>query len=333
MSQIVLAHGDGGLYSAKLIKNIFQRHLNDSILAKLEDAAVFPAPSGRMALTTDSFVVQPVVFPGGDIGKLSVCGVVNDLTAAGAIPLYMTAAFILEEGLPFSELEEITASMARTASDCGIRVVAGDTKVVPRGQADKLYISTTGIGQVHEGLSLAAESVKPGDAVLINGDIGDHSIAVISCREGLAFETPLTSDCAPLNGLLASISEFFPSLRWLRDPTRGGVSATLNELAAYTSLNVVVSENHLPFNPAAAAAAEMLGLDLLQLANEGKMVIVVDGQSAGQILTALRKHPLGRKAEIIGHMETGEGAVYLKTRLGGTRIVELPAGLPLPRIC
>lgn len=333
MSRIVLAHGDGGRYSTELIKNIFQRHLNDSILAKMEDAAVFSAPSGRIALTTDSFVVQPIFFPGGDIGKLSVCGVVNDLTAAGAMPLYMTAAFILEEGLSFRELEEIAISMSRTASVCGIRVVAGDTKVVPRGQADKLYINTTGIGQVYDGLSLSHKRVRPGDAVLINGDIGDHSIAVISCREGLAFETPLNSDCAPLNGLLASMVKFFPSFRWLRDPTRGGVSATLNELAASTSLDVVVSEDHLPYNYAAAAASEMLGLDLLQLANEGKMVIVVDGDSAGQVLTALRKHPLGQRAAIIGRMEAGKGTVYLKTRLGGTRIVEMPAGLPLPRIC
>jgi hydrogenase expression/formation protein HypE len=333
MKRVLLAHGDGGLYAAALLKTLFLRYFNSQELARLSDAALLPAVEGRLAVTTDSFVVQPVFFPGGDIGKLAVCGTVNDLTAAGARPLYLTASFILEEGLALDELEAVVASLSATAEACGVQVVAGDTKVVPRGQADKVYINTTGIGLADPRLVLGAERVTPGAAVILSGTAGDHGIAVLSCRDGISFRTPVKSDCAPLNRLLESVSPYYPAISWMRDPTRGGVGAVLNELAESGAADIVVEESLLPIRPEVKAASELLGLDPLYLANEGKMVIVVDENVAHNVCSALRAHPLGRDAEIIGRVEKGNGSVWLRTRLGGTRAVEMPAGLPLPRIC
>lgn len=333
MKQILLAHGDGGLYAADLLKNLFLRYFNNPLLARLSDAALLPAVEGRLAVTTDSFVVQPIFFPGGDIGKLAVCGTVNDLAAAGARPLYLTASFILEEGLALEELEAVVESMSATADSCGIQVVAGDTKVVPRGQADKVYINTTGIGLADPALVLGPERVSPGDAVIISGTAGDHGIAVLSCREGFSFRTQVISDCAPLHDLLDAVSPLFPAICWLRDPTRGGVGATLNELAGSAGIDITVEESLLPIRPEVKAASELLGLEPLYLANEGKMVLVVEGQAAEAVRSRLRDQPLGREAEIIGRVERGTGSVWLRTVLGGTRAIEMPAGLPLPRIC
>lgn len=333
MSRITLSHGDGGAFSAELVQKLFLRYLGNPYLNRLADAAALPAPDGPLAVTTDSFVVQPVFFPGGDIGKLAVCGTVNDLTAGGAKPLFLTVAFILEEGLYLSELERIVASLAKTAGECNVTVVAGDTKVVPRGQADKVYINTTGIGRIYDGLSLSPESVRPGDAVIVTGTVGDHGIAVLSQREGLSFETVVQSDCAPLNGVLAGLCDLFPALRWLRDPTRGGVASALNELAQSAGATIILDEKRLPVRPEVRAAAEMLGLDPLSLANEGKLLIVTQGGFAADVLSKIQKHPLGRGAAIIGSVASGEGEVLLRTRSGGTRFVEMPAGIPLPRIC
>ncbi|MBS3899095.1 MAG: hydrogenase expression/formation protein HypE [Dethiobacter sp.] len=333
MKRVLLAHGDGGLYAAALIKDLFLRHFRHAELGRLSDAALLSPVDGRLAVTTDSFVVQPPFFPGGDIGKLSVCGTVNDLLAGGAQPLYLAVSFILEEGLLLDELEAVVVSLADTARSCGVEVVAGDTKVVPRGQADKLYITTTGIGRADERLLLGAEHVRPGDAVILSGTAGDHGIAVLSCRTGVSFQTQVVSDCAPLNGLIYAISPYFSSLRWLRDPTRGGVGATLNELAERAVLDIVLEEKSLPVRPEVRAAAELLGLDPLYLPNEGKMILVAKQEAAAEVCLALREHPLGREAEIIGHLERGTGSVWLRTVLGGTRGVEMPAGLPLPRIC
>ncbi|MBT9172095.1 MAG: Hydrogenase isoenzymes formation protein HypE [Syntrophomonadaceae bacterium] len=333
MKRVLLAHGDGGLYAAALLKTLFMRYFKNRELARLSDAALLPAIEGRLAVTTDSFVVQPVFFPGGDIGKLAVCGTVNDLTAAGARPLYLTVSFILEEGLAFAELEAVVASLSAAAETSGVQVVAGDTKVVPRGQADKVYINTTGIGLADPRLVLGPERVSAGASVILSGTAGDHGIAVLSCREGFSFRTPVTSDCAPLNGLLDVVSAHFASICWMRDPTRGGVAATLNELAESAGADIVVYEASLPVRPEVKAASELLGLDPLYLANEGKMVLVVEEKAAEAVCESLRVHPLGREAGIIGRVEKGAGSVWLRTSLGGTRALDMPAGLPLPRIC
>lgn len=333
MKQVMMAHGDGGLHAAALIKDLFLPYFNHPELARLADAALLAPVESRLALTTDSFVVQPIFFPGGDIGKLSVCGTVNDLVAAGAWPLYLTVSFILEEGLALAELGAVVASLADTACSCGVQVVAGDTKVVPRGQADKVYINTTGIGCVDTRLDLGPKRVLPGAAVILSGTAGDHGVAVLSCRDGFSFRTRITSDCAPLSGLIASVSPYFCALCWLRDPTRGGIAATLNELAESAAVDIVLREGSLPVRPEVKAAAELLGLDPLYLPNEGKMVLVVEEECAAAVCSTLREHPLGREAAIIGHVVEGTGTVWLHTLLGGTRSVEMPAGLPLPRIC
>ncbi|MBS4031760.1 MAG: hydrogenase expression/formation protein HypE [Clostridiales bacterium] len=333
MSRITLSHGDGGAFSAELVQNLFLRYLGNPYLDRLADAATLPAQDSSLAVTTDSFVVQPVFFPGGDIGKLSVCGTINDLTAGGAKPLFLTAAFILEEGLYIAELERIVASMAQTVKECGVIVVAGDTKVVPRGQADKLYINTTGIGRIYSGLTLSPDCVKPGDSIIVSGTLGDHGIAVLSQREGLAFETVVKSDCAPLSGMLAGMDSLFPAICWLRDPTRGGMAASLNELAQAAGVNIILDERRLPVRPAVKAAADMLGLDPLSLANEGKLLFVVKEGFASELLDLLQTHPLGPDAAIIGTVASGNGDVLLRTEPGGTRFVEMPAGIPLPRIC
>jgi hydrogenase expression/formation protein HypE len=333
MKRVLLAHGDGGLYAAALLKTLFMHYFKSRELARLSDAALLPAVEGKLAVTTDSFVVQPVFFPGGDIGKLAVTGTVNDLTAAGARPLYLTVSFILEEGLALEELEAVVASLSATAETCGVQVVAGDTKVVPRGQADKVYINTTGIGLADPRLDLGPERVSAGDSVILSGTAGDHGIAVLSCRDGISFRTQVKSDCAPLNGLLDAVSDHFPVICWMRDPTRGGVGATLNELAESAGADIVVYEPSLPVRPEVKAAGELLGLDPLYLANEGKMVLVVEGKASDAVCERLRAHPLGREAEIIGRVEKGAGSVWLRTSLGGTRALDMPAGLPLPRIC
>jgi hydrogenase expression/formation protein HypE len=288
----------------------------------------------RLAFTTDSYVVDPIFFPGGDIGRLAVCGTVNDLAMRGADPLYLSAGFILEEGFPFADLERILQSMAAAALEAGIQIVAGDTKVVPRGAADKIFINTSGLGQIPAGIDIAGQNAAPGDVILVSGTVGDHGLTILSRREGLAFESPLRSDAAPLNGLVRLLRDVCPRLHVLRDPTRGGLATTLNEIARQSQVAVEIQEESLPLRPAVIAAAEILGLDPLYLANEGKLVAFLPETDARQVLAAMRSHPYGREGAIIGRvLPENPGRVILKTAIGGRRLLDMLTGEPLPRIC
>ncbi len=333
---IALAHGSGGQMSRELVEQVFAKAFANPILASMGDAAVLEPPAGgRLALTTDSFVVRPLVFPGGDIGKLSICGTVNDLAVSGAEPLYLSAAFILEEGFSRSLLVELVESMAATAKTAGVRIVTGDTKVVERHAADGLFINTTGVGWIPAGRMLGPERLQPGDVILVNGTLGDHGLAVMLQREGMVFESKLTSDCAPLNGLIAALLAAVPegAVRCMRDPTRGGVAATLNEWVE-GGAGIELEEGVLPIREEVAAACEILGLDPLQAANEGKVVIAVAAEYAETALATLRLHPLGRQAAAIGKVTAEHsGRVVLRTVYGARRIIEMPVGLLLPRIC
>lgn len=331
--RILLAHGDGGLLTHRLVSGLFLKYFGMPSRDMFNDSAVIDVPAGRLAFTTDSFVVNPVFFPGGDIGKLAVCGTVNDLAVAGAEPRHLCASFILEEGLLMSRLERIVASMAETARTACVSVVAGDTKVVERGQADSVYINTSGIGLLPEGLRLGHERVTPGDVLIINGSIGDHGIAVLSRRPGVSFESPVKSDCAPLNHLIKGLLERFKTIKLMRDPTRGGLGTTVKEMALGCRLDIVMDEKRIPVGGEVAGAAEMLGLDPLYLANEGKVVIIAGPGEGESLVEHLRAHPLGMGSGIIGEVRQGGGDVYLKTALGGTRLVDMLSGGQLPRIC
>jgi hydrogenase expression/formation protein HypE len=318
--------------------------LDGGILGQLGDSALLPitavqhagVENGRLALTTDSHVVSPLEYPGGDIGRLAVAGTVNDLAVAGAVPLYLTAGFILEEGFSLELLRKYVDSMAETAAEAGVQVAAGDTKVVPRGQADGMYINTAGVGIVPRDLHLRPEAVQPGDVLLINGAPGEHSVAVLATRAGLEFETPVLSDCNPLNELIAAVladEAVRPKIRFMRDATRGGVVAVLKELAVPAGLDVVLTESSLPTTPGVQGACELLGLDPLYLVNEGKVIMAVAPTAAERALELMHSHPLGSQAARIGSTAEGSGKVLLKTRLGGTRRLEPLSGAPLPRIC
>ncbi|MEL1135078.1 hydrogenase expression/formation protein HypE [Desulfitobacterium sp. THU1] len=330
MERIILAHGSGGRLSHQLVQEIFQKHLSNAYLNQMNDATWLPG-SENIAITTDSFVVSPLFFRGGNIGKLAVCGTINDLAVSGAQPRYLTLAVILEEGFLLSDLERIVQSIATTSQMAGVPIVCGDTKVVERGSADKIFINTTGIGALQE-RSVGPQYIRPGDYVLINGTIGDHGVAILADREGLEFETPVTSDCAPLNHL---IDEFYmPGVHCMRDPTRGGVGTTLNELARQGQVSMILEEEKLPLHPGVAGACGMLGLEPLYLANEGKVLAIVAPDAVEEVLTRMRNHPLGRDAAIIGRVEAADpGLVLLKTPLGGKRIVGMLEGEHLPRIC
>ena len=333
---VLLAHGSGGTLGHELVEQVFLRRLNDPILGELEDASLVGLleEEGTLAFTTDSYVVRPIFFPGGDIGKLAVCGTVNDLAMRGARPLYLSVGFILEEGLSLEELERVVASMAETAASAGVRIVTGDTKVVERGAADKLYINTAGLGVVPPGVSISGSSAKTGDAILLSGSIGDHGLAIMTQREGLRFGGALESDCAPLNGLVASMIEACPRIRVLRDPTRGGLATTLNELAAASSVGIEIDENRVPIHDSVRAASEVLGLDPYYVANEGKLVAFVPESDAAALLDAMYAHPLGREAAIVGRAVTEHpGRVALRTLLGTHRVLDMLAGEQLPRIC
>jgi len=326
----MMAHGSGGRLSHELIRNIFHKHLKNTYLDHMNDAAVVPG-NQKLAVTTDSFVVSPLFFRGGDIGKLSVCGTVNDLAVSGAHPKFLSLAFILEEGLPIDELEAIVRSIAETAFQAGVEIVCGDTKVVERGSADKIFINTTGIGYITD-RKVGPELIRPGDEILITGTIGDHGIAILSEREGLEFQTPVVSDCAPLNGLIDDF--YMPGVKCMRDPTRGGVATTLNELAGQAGLSMIVGEDQLPFNPSVEGACEMLGLEPLYLANEGKALVIVAPGVSAEVLRKMQSHPLGRSAARIGVVREGDpGLVLLETALGGTRVIGMLEGEHLPRIC
>jgi hydrogenase expression/formation protein HypE len=304
----------------------------------MEDQASLTVPGNlqgaRLAMTTDSFVVRPIFFPGGDIGKLSVCGTINDLVVGGAVPLYLSAAFIIEEGLAISDLEKIVRSMRKACDEAGVLMVTGDTKVVDRGKGDKIFITTTGLGVVPQGLELSIRSARPGDVVLVSGTLGDHGMTIMSLREGIEFETPLSSDCAVLGSLASRILEICPETRCMRDPTRGGLAGVVHELAVSSSVGVQLEESAIPVKAEVKAACEILGLDPLFVANEGKLVVVVPEARVEQVLSAMKSHPLGRDSARIGKVvHEHPGVVTLKSVIGGERVITLLAGEQLPRIC
>jgi len=331
--RILLAHGSGGKLAHDLVQKMFVDVLGNPILAKLDDAAVFTA-SGRLAFTTDSYVVTPIFFPGGDIGKLAVCGTVNDLAMSGARPLYLSLSFIIEEGFPQKDLEKIVNSVKEATDEAGATIVTGDTKVVDQGSADGLYINTSGVGLIPEGVDVSGGNARPGDKVLLSGPIGDHGIAVMSKREGFSFSTKLESDCAPLNDMVADMLAASSNIHCLRDPTRGGLATTLNELAKQSEIKIIIEEERLPVRDEVLAACEMLGFDPLYVANEGKLVAVVAAPDAERVLNAIRKTRYGKEAVILGEVVEGDsGRVVMKTHLGATRIVDMLVGDLLPRIC
>jgi hydrogenase expression/formation protein HypE len=330
---ILLAHGSGGKLSHDLVEKKFLPLLTNPILARLDDSAIFEA-SGRLAFTTDSYVVQPIFFPGGDIGKLAVCGTVNDLSMNGARPLYLSLSAIIEEGFSIAELERIIRSIKAAAEEAEVSIITGDIKVVNRGQADKLFINTSGIGVIPPGIDISGANARAGDRVILSGTIGDHGMAIMSLREGLRFETTLKSDCASLNKLVAQMLEVSPDIHCLRDPTRGGLATTLNEFARQSRVGIMVEEDKLPVAEGVRAACELLGLDPIYVANEGKLVAVVAPGDSGKILAKMKQNRLGRKAAIIGEV-TGEhpGRVTMKTKLGPSRVIDMLSGELLPRIC
>jgi hydrogenase expression/formation protein HypE len=333
--RILLAHGGGGRLSDELIRRHILPRLKNDALAELSDSAKLNLASNEICFTTDSYVVKPLFFNGGDIGKLAVCGTVNDLAVAGARPVALTLSLIIEEGFEFDLLDKIVDSVARTARQSNVEVVTGDTKTVEAGAADGIYINTAGVGVRMPGVDLGCEKIVPGDKIIINGTIGDHGLAIISQRKGIEFESQLQSDCAPLNGLTCGLLENTDGIKFMRDPTRGGLAATLNEISRSAELSIEISETNIPVNPAAQAAADMLGFDVLEIANEGKVVIVASGESADECLKMCRNHPLGGDARIIGQVVQTRDipTVELITRIGGRRIVQMPYGRELPRIC
>ena len=335
--QIVLGHGSGGKLTSRLIESLIVPAFKNPLLDRLDDQAIFPVPGAgrsRLAFTTDSYVVTPIFFPGGDIGELAVNGTVNDLAMGGARPLFLSLAFILEEGLPIDELARIVESARRAAEAASVRIVTGDTKVVGRGNGDKIFINTSGIGVVTPGIELSSANVRAGDAILVSGTIGDHGVAILSKREGLEFDGDLRSDTAPLHDLVASVLEGFPGVHAMRDPTRGGLAATLVEIATRRGLGVEVDENAIPIGDTVRGACEILGLDPLFVANEGKLVAFVPEHAADRVLAAMRAHPLGRQAARIGRVTAEHPKfVVLKTPIGGDRVLDLPFGEALPRIC
>jgi hydrogenase expression/formation protein HypE len=332
--RIDMTHGSGGRQMAELIRGLFRRHLANPLLEQGHDGAVLPPVDGRLVMATDSHVVSPIFFPGGDIGCLSVHGTINDLAMCGARPLYLSAAFIIEEGYALRDLDLIVASMAQAAREAGVQVVTGDTKVVERGKGDGVFISTAGIGVVADGVDISGAGARPGQAILVSGTMGDHGIAILSKREGIEFETEILSDTAPLHGLVADMLAAVSSISVLRDPTRGGLAATLNEIAQESKAGMVLDEALIPVAPDVKAACELLGLDPLYVANEGKLIAICDAPDAGRLLAAMRAHPLGTRAAIIGTVtEDRHALVCMSTALGGQRVVDWLAGEQLPRIC
>ncbi|HUK88056.1 MAG TPA: hydrogenase expression/formation protein HypE [Terriglobales bacterium] len=332
--QVLLGHGSGGTLSAELIREIFLPAFSNPVLARLDDQAIVSVNGSRLAFTTDSFVVKPLFFPGGDIGSLAVHGTVNDLAMGGARPLFLSAAFILEEGLSLEVLKRVVGSLHRAAADAGVEVVTGDTKVVEKGSGDGLFINTSGIGLVPEGLQLSADQARPGDRILLSGPIGDHGIAILAQREGLEFESTVESDSAPLHTLVAAMLAASRALRCLRDPTRGGLSSATNEIAQQSRVGMELDDAAIPVREEVRGACEMLGLDPLYVANEGKLIAIVAPEAAEAVLAAMRRHPLGGQAQIIGTVTAAHpGLVTLRTTLGTSRIVDMLAGDQLPRIC
>jgi hydrogenase expression/formation protein HypE len=334
MSTVDMTHGGGGRAMADLIRDLFHKHLSNPVLDRGDDAGLVTVPGQRLVMSTDGHVISPLFFPGGDIGALSVHGTINDLAMMGARPLYLTAGFIIEEGFPLADLERIVWSMANAARDADVQVISGDTKVVERGKGDGVFITTTGLGVVAQDVDLSAHNVEPGQSVLVSGTMGDHGVAVLSKRENLSFETEILSDSAALHGLVADMLTAVPALTMLRDPTRGGLAATLNEIAATAGVGIMLDEAQIPVAPDVAAACEILGLDPLNTANEGKLIAICPSEYAATLLDTMLEHPLGRYAAIIGEVTRDHGhLVQMKTAFGGTRVVDWLAGEQLPRIC
>jgi hydrogenase expression/formation protein HypE len=332
--KILLGHGSGGKLTAELIKDVFLPAFSNPVLSRLDDQAILNVNNQRLAFTTDSFVVKPLFFPGGDIGSLAVHGTINDLAMGGATPLFLSAAFIIEEGFSISDLRRITQSMQRAAECAGVQVVTGDTKVVERGKGDGIFINTTGIGLVADGLALSADRARPGDKVLLNGPIGEHGIAILAQREGLQFETTIESDSAALHTLVREMLRSSSGIRCMRDPTRGGLSSTLNEIAAQSHAGIELDERAIPILEEVSSACELLGLDPLYVANEGKLVAIVAPENASTLLDAMQRHQLGLQSRVIGTVTNGSpGLVTMRTVLGTTRIVDMLSGDQLPRIC
>ncbi|GEO39356.1 hydrogenase expression/formation protein HypE [Skermanella aerolata] len=332
--RIDMSHGSGGKAMAQLVDEVFVKAFANPLLEQRNDQAMFEVATGRMVVTTDSYVVSPLFFPGGDIGSLAVHGTVNDIAMAGAKPLYLTAGFIIEEGFALKDLDRIVMSMAEAARAAGVAIVTGDTKVVERGKGDGVFINTTGIGVVPPGVSPSGDRARPGDAVLVSGTVGDHGVAVMSTREGLSFETSILSDSAALHGLVAAMVAAVPGIHVMRDPTRGGLATTLNEIARQSGVGMVLSEASIPVREEVAAACELLGLDPLYVANEGKLVAICAPEDAETLLNVMKSHPLGVDAAVIGTVrEDSHRFVQLETTFGGKRIADWLAGEQLPRIC
>ncbi|HEY0719961.1 MAG TPA: hydrogenase expression/formation protein HypE [Gammaproteobacteria bacterium] len=331
---VEMGHGSGGRAMAQLIAELFSAALGNEYLAQGNDGALLPAVSGRLVMATDSHVVSPLFFPGGDIGALAVHGTINDVAMMGARPLYLAASFILEAGFPLSDLQRIVDSMAHASREAGVPVVTGDTKVVEPGKGDGVFITTTGVGVVEEGIHLSGDRARPGDAVLLSGTLGDHGMAIMSQRENLLFDAPLSSDTAALHTLVAAMLATGGEIRVLRDPTRGGLAATLNEIASQSGVGIHLDESAIPLNPLVEAACELLGLDPLNVANEGKLIAICAASDAERLLATMRAHPLGKRAALIGEViEARRAFVQMKTRLGGRRMVDWLSGEQLPRIC
>lgn len=337
--QIVLGHGSGGKLTAELIDKIFRPAFTNPILDKLDDQAVVQVNGTRLAFTTDSFVVTPIFFPGGDIGRLAINGTVNDLAMSGARPLYLAAAFILEEGLAADDLRRVVESMRDAANEAGVLLVTGDTKVVNRGKGDQVFITTTGLGVIDRPVEISADRARPGDKIILSGFIGDHGMAVMSQRENLEFEGAIQSDCTPLHELVNVMLEVTggdeaPTIHCLRDPTRGGVATTLNEIAGQSKVGMLLQEGNIPVRETVKGACEILGLDPLYVANEGKLVAIVAAEAADEIVQRMRQHPLGGEAAVIGEIVADHaGMVLMKTEIGGTRVLDVMFGEQLPRIC
>ncbi len=329
-----MSHGSGGRSMAQLIEQLFVEHFDNDLLRQANDQAAFDVTAGRMVMSTDGHVISPLFFPGGDIGSLSVHGTINDVAMSGARPLYLSAGFILEEGFPLADLERIVASMGRAASTAGVPVVTGDTKVVEKGKGDGVFITTTGVGVVPEGVNISGDLARPGDAILVNGTLGDHGVAIMSSRENLEFETSVESDSAALHTLVADMVEAVPAIHCLRDPTRGGLATSLNELAQQSRAGMTLRETEIPVKPAVTDACELLGLDPLYVANEGKLICICAQGHAQRLLEVMQAHPLGREAAIIGEVvDDPYGFVQMETGFGGSRVVDWLADEQLPRIC
>jgi len=331
---IIMGHGGGGKLSAELVEHLFLPAFAEAGAVDMGDAALITVGGMRLAYSTDSFVVRPLFFPGGNIGELAVNGTVNDIAMRGAQPLFLSAGFILEEGMSLDRLAAIAGSMGAAARRAGVKLVAGDTKVVDRGHGDGVYINTSGFGIIPEGVDIGPMRAQPGDVIIVSGTIGDHGIAILSVREGLEFGAPIESDTAPLNGLVADMLDETRTIHVLRDPTRGGVASAFNEIARASQVGIVIDERKLPVQDAVRAACELLGMDPIYVANEGKLIAIVPPADADRLLARMRAHPQGRQAAIIGHVTADHpGIVAARTGIGGTRIVDMMVGEQLPRIC